>query len=236
MKSGITSWPGWKTMPSGRSARRDERAEQRVDDVNDPERVFEFLHAVRDDCLRARAMRATCISAARNGDVAPASMPTGCSRKHVSITYAATASKAYRAKNFTTRNAAAARTAGRLGGTRPEVRLPARLPARTRGLRGAVQPVLDGPARTAIRHQRVDAPLDGPVGQAHQQAAAEHAQRAFTAGPGPRRRTSTTSARAAMARQARIAVALEPAQGRVARRPSVTASRPREPRSPSARR
>ena len=59
----------------------------------------------------------TTVCAATNGAVAPASRPTGCRRKHVSITYAATASKAYLVKNFTARKAR--RPGERTGGVSP---------------------------------------------------------------------------------------------------------------------
>ena len=66
-----------------------QRAEQRVDEVHDPERMLEFLHDAhwRSRCEDARYERTTCTSAATNGVVAPANRPTGWTRKHVSITY-----------------------------------------------------------------------------------------------------------------------------------------------------
>ena len=78
-----------------------ERSEQRVDDLHDPEGMFELLHRPTnlqetgsDQGFFTKRRTASTVTAATIED-APASRPNGCRRKRAIITYAIKASKAY---------------------------------------------------------------------------------------------------------------------------------------------
>ena len=100
--------------------RRHERAQQGIDHIHDPQRVFELLHSlgrqrsarqVRGDESFMRRRTASIATAATTED-APASSPNGGRRKRAIITYARKASKAYRQPLCTVQHGSTARDRG----------------------------------------------------------------------------------------------------------------------------
>ena len=155
-----------------------ERPEQGVHEIDDPERVFELFHhtlvALRAPRAREprrsvayffnRRRRASTEAAATTED-APTSSPTGCRRKRAIITYARTASKAYRPASFVTVQAE-----------------PRRAPlCPDRSSRASSPWAASHPV-----HQAVHAGRDRPVADRDQQPAAQDPQRR----PRPRRARS----------------------------------------------